>query len=137
MYSYLLKFVCLELWIFSAKVIVVIIGLALDAAFVQEGHFLGDILMRHPYRWDFETMIAAIYIVWGIFLWKASREPEKHSSLISFTIYANLFHGALMFVQALIRTHETTRLLGDTLHLFLPAAVLLVLGGYMKRKRRR
>ncbi len=134
-YSYILKFICLELWIFSAKVIIVIIGLILGASFVQEGHFLGEILMRHPYRWDFETMIATIYIFWGIFLWKASREPEKHQSIIQFTIYANIFHGLLMFVQALIRTQETARLLGDTMHLFIPAAVLWILGSYMRKKK--
>src|SRR3989344_4276319 len=113
-YFYLLRFVCLELWIFAAKVLLVIIGLSFNAPFIQEGHWLADILMRFPYRWDFETMIASIYMVWGTFLWKASREPEKNQSIIQFTIYANLLHGIVMLIQALLRTHETMRLLGDT-----------------------
>lgn len=135
LYSYLLKFICLELWIFAVKVLVVVIGLMFSASFVQEGHVISDILMRHPYRWDFETMIASIYIFWGIYLWKASKEPDKHQSIISFTIYANLFHGMVMFVQALIRTYETARLLGDMTHLFFPAFVALLLSRYIKKRK--
>ncbi len=134
-YTYLLRLISLELWIFSAKVLFVVIGLMLNASFVQEGHWLGDILMRHPYRWDFETMLASIYIPWGIFLWKASKEPEKHELLINFTIYANLLHGLVMLIQAFIRTHETARLLGDTAHLFIPVVVLLILKYYIKRNK--
>jgi len=132
--SYLLKFISLELWIFSAKVVLVMIGLIIGASFVQEGNVFADFLMRRPYRWDFETMIASIYIVWGYFLWKASQDPENHKSLIYFTIYANMMHGFVMIIQAMVRTKETARLLGDAMHLFLPAVLVLILILYKTRK---
>lgn len=73
-------------------------------------------------------MICAIYAVLGIFLIMASRNPEGHRSLISFTIWSSAAHAAVMAVQALSDSHEMGHLLGDVPALFLVAIVLGFLG---------
>jgi hypothetical protein len=45
-------------------------------------------------------MLMVIYIVWGVFLLRASRNPSAYGSFLDFTMWANLAHGVLMAVQA-------------------------------------
>jgi hypothetical protein len=45
-------------------------------------------------------MLMIIYIVWGVFLLRASRNPSAFGSFLDFTMWANLAHGVLMSVQA-------------------------------------
>jgi hypothetical protein len=69
-------------------------------------------------------MIAAIYVVLGVFLIRASRNPEEHQSLILFTIWSSLVHAVVMGAQALGNSHELGHLLGNVPALLLVAAVL-------------
>lgn len=73
-------------------------------------------------------MIAAIYFVLGVYLILAARDPAAHRSLISFTVWSSLAHGAVMALQALSDGAETGHLLGDVPALFLVAIVLGYLG---------
>ncbi|MDH3933016.1 MAG: hypothetical protein OET16_12410, partial [Chromatiales bacterium] len=57
----------------------------------------------------------------------ASRNPHKHTSLIWFTIWSSIVHGAIMLVQALRDSAERANLLGDVPALFVVAAVLWIL----------
>src|SRR3984893_3357341 len=41
-------------------------------------------------------MLMIIYIVWGVFLIRAARNPPAYLSFLSFTMWANLAHGVLM-----------------------------------------
>jgi hypothetical protein len=45
-------------------------------------------------------MLMIIYIVWGVFLIRAARNPQAYLSFLSFTMWANLAHGVLMAGQA-------------------------------------
>ncbi|MGP3919010.1 DUF6632 domain-containing protein [Nonomuraea sp. 10N515B] len=45
-------------------------------------------------------MLFTIYIVWGVFLLAAARNPLAHRSFLSFTMWANLAHALLMVAQA-------------------------------------
>jgi hypothetical protein len=45
-------------------------------------------------------MLLLIYVVWGVFLLRASGDPRTHRSFLDFTIWANLAHGLLMIGQA-------------------------------------
>jgi hypothetical protein len=45
-------------------------------------------------------MLMIIYIVWGVFLIRAARNPPAYSSFLRFTMWANLAHGVLMAGQA-------------------------------------
>ena len=91
------------LYIYGVVSIILFGGLFLltsfDAAVMQEGGALRfmrwDILSKHV-----ELMIETVYLVWGIFMLKAAREPLKNISFLNFTLWANLAHGLLMIPQA-------------------------------------
>lgn len=68
-------------------------------------------------------MISGIYVVLGIFLILAARDPSKNISLISFTIWSSIAHAAIMAVQAIYDGHELGHLAGDVPALLLVAAV--------------
>lgn len=70
-------------------------------------------------------MIISIYATLGIFLMLASRDPLKHRSLIWFTVWSSVAHGAVMAVQSFQGEHHMGHLMGDVPALF---AVALVLG---------
>jgi hypothetical protein len=46
-------------------------------------------------------MLFIIHIVWGVFFFLAARNPLGYVSFLNFTMWAYLFHGLLMAVQAL------------------------------------
>jgi hypothetical protein len=77
-----------------------------------------------PRQHEYEQMMVGIYATLGIFLLRASREPEAHLSLIWFTVWSSLVHGGIMAVQALADSAEHGHLPGDVAALFLVAAVL-------------
>jgi hypothetical protein len=72
-------------------------------------------------------MIIGVYATLGVFLIIASRNPYAHTSLIWFTVWSSVVHGAIMGVQALSDTAERGHLVGDAPALILVAAVLAVL----------
>ena len=78
-----------------------------------------------PGQYEYEQMILGVYATLGIFLLWASRKPEAHLSLIWFTVWSSLVHGAIMGVQAIVDHSERGHLLGDVPALFL---VVIVLG---------
>ena len=72
-------------------------------------------------------MIIGVYATLGVFLLIASRNPYAHKSLIWFTVWSSVVHGAIMGVQALTDTAERGHLVGDVPALILVAIVLAVL----------
>jgi hypothetical protein len=44
-------------------------------------------------------MLLLIYVVWGVFLLRAAKNPPAYSSFLDFTMWANLAHGLLMAAQ--------------------------------------
>lgn len=72
-------------------------------------------------------MIIGIYATLGVFLLIASRNPAAHASLIWFTVWSSVVHGAIMAVQSFDDGGERGHLLGDVPALFLVAIVLGVL----------
>lgn len=73
---------------------------------------------------EYLEMIVTIYATLGVFLWFAARNPEGHLSLISFTIWSSLTHGAVMGLQSLANPHHYGHLFGDVPALFIIAVVL-------------
>jgi hypothetical protein len=69
-------------------------------------------------------MISGVYLVLGIFLIVAARNPAENRSLISFTIWSSVVHTAIMAVQALNDSREHGHLVGDVPALLLVAFVL-------------
>jgi len=78
----------------------------------------------HSGRSEYLEMIIAIYATLGVFLMIAARSPNDHLSLISFTIWSSIVHGAVMAVQAVLNPQHLHHLYGDVLALFAIAAVL-------------
>jgi hypothetical protein len=57
----------------------------------------------------------------------ASRHPLAHRSLIWFTVWSSVVHGAIMAVQAIVYPEHVGHLWGDVPALFIVAAVLALL----------
>ncbi|MGB6205783.1 DUF6632 domain-containing protein [Mycobacterium sp.] len=75
-------------------------------------------------------MLMVIYIVWGVFLLRAARDPQSYTSFLSFTMWANLAHGLLMAVQAATEIqHYWSKFLTD-----IPFVLILALGIYLWRR---
>jgi hypothetical protein len=72
-------------------------------------------------------MIIGVYATLGVFLLIASRNPCAHKSLIWFTVWSSVVHGAIMGVQAVTDPAERGHLFGDVPALILVAIVLAVL----------
>jgi hypothetical protein len=76
---------------------------------------------------DYLQMILGIYATLGVFLVVASRNPLGHLSLIWFTVWSSVVHGAIMAAQSLTNSEHIGHLSGDVLALSLVAAVLALL----------
>jgi len=72
-------------------------------------------------------MILGVYATLGVFLILASRDPGQHRSLIAFTAWSSLVHGAIMGYQAMTDGAERGHLYGDVPVLIVVFIVLLVL----------
>jgi hypothetical protein len=72
-------------------------------------------------------MIVGIYATLGIFLLLASRDPPANSSIIWFTVWSSVVHGAIMTEQSFADPMETGHLIADVPALFIVAGVLGVL----------
>jgi FtsH-binding integral membrane protein len=81
----------------------------------------------HTGQSDYLQMILAIYATLGVFLIIASRDPRAHRSLIWFTVWSSVVHGAVMAVQAVVNPQHIGHLWGDVAALFLVAGVLAFL----------
>ena len=72
-------------------------------------------------------MIIGVYATLGVFLLVASRNPAEHKSLIWFTVWSSVVHGAIMAFQSFNDTGERGHLIADVPALFIVAIVLAVL----------
>lgn len=69
-------------------------------------------------------MILGIYATLGVFVFLSAREPMRHLSLISFTIWSSVVHGSIMALQSLAHPEHIGHLYGDVPALFVVAGVL-------------
>lgn len=72
-------------------------------------------------------MIIGVYATLGVFLILASRDPDANRSIIWFTIWSSVVHGAIMAVQALSDPMESGHLIADVPALIIIAVVLALL----------
>jgi hypothetical protein len=81
----------------------------------------------HTGHSDYLQMILGLYATLGVFLLIASRNPLEHLSLIWFTVWSSVVHGAIMAAQSVMNSGHMGHLWGDVLALFVVAAVLATL----------
>ncbi|WP_322094789.1 DUF6632 domain-containing protein [Paraburkholderia bannensis] len=81
----------------------------------------------HTGHSDYPLMIVGIYATLGVFLMRAARDPLAHLSLIWFTVWSSVVHGAIMAAQSFATPGHRGHLLGDVPALFIIAAVLAAL----------
>ena len=81
----------------------------------------------HTGRSEYLQMILAIYATLGVFLLLAARDPLAHRSLIWFTVWSSVVHGAVMAVQALVYPQHIGHLWGDVAALLVVAGALAFL----------
>ncbi len=70
----------------------------LNAPMLAPGGALAPLLRFQPYNAHYESMMAAIHIVWAVMLWRASTDPGQHRLFIDFTIWASAAHGLVMLI---------------------------------------
>jgi hypothetical protein len=99
--------------------------------------FIGGIyllMVVWPSGWTWHTghshyplMIVGVYATLGVFLILAARNPLENLSLIWFTVWSSIVHGAIMAFQSLQSPENHGHLWGDVPALFIVAAVLATL----------
>jgi hypothetical protein len=95
-----------------------------DLSFLKQGTFLGDALIRRPYQIDFELMFTALFLVWGIFLWKASSDLEQNRTFIHFSACALFTHGVVFVILGFTKPEILSHMLLDSVW-WLLAGILL------------
>ena len=70
----------------------------LNAPAIAPGGRFAPLLRFQPYNANYESMMAAVYIVLAIMLWRASNNPASHLLFIDFTIWANAAHALVMLI---------------------------------------
>ena len=75
----------------------------LKAPILAPGGTLAPLLRFQPYNASYESMLAAIHIVWAVMLWRASSDPPRHALFIDFSIWANAAHGLVMVIATPIQ----------------------------------
>jgi hypothetical protein len=95
----------------------------LNAPILALGGRLAPLLRFQPYNAYYESMMAAIHIVWAAMLWRASENPARHPLFIEFTIWANAAHGLVMLIATPIQKGAIMMVI-ESLPLLVIAAVL-------------
>jgi hypothetical protein len=96
----------------------------LNAPILAPGSRLAPLLRFQPYNPYYESMMAAIHIVWAVMLWRASEDPASHLLFIDFTIWANAAHGLVMLIATPLQKGPVMMVI-ESLPLLGIAAVLL------------
>ena len=94
-----------------------------NAAILAPGSTLAPLLRFQPYNAYYESMLAAIHIVWALMLWRAAGNPSQHVLFIDFTMWANAAHGVVMIIATPIQKGPVMMII-ESLPLLMIAAVL-------------
>jgi hypothetical protein len=95
----------------------------LNARILAPGSTLAPLLRFQPYNPYYESMLAAINIVWAIMLWRASDDPAQHLLFIDFTIWSNAAHGLVMVIATPLQKGPVMMVI-ESVPLLVVAAVL-------------
>lgn len=107
------------------RVVLVLVGIACLCIWPLTLFWPSGWVWHNGERSYYLEMIIAIYGTLGVFLIIASRDPLAHRSLILFTIWSSILHGAVMTIQAFESHHHLGHLWGDIPALFIMAFTLM------------
>jgi len=112
----------------SLRIVLILVA----AAFIVGLPLLMFVLWPSGWSWhsghsDYPLMIVGVYATLGVFLLIASRNPLAHLSLIQFTAWSSLVHGAIMAIQSFENAGNHGHLVGDVPALLIIGAVLVAL----------
>ena len=113
--------------LYLLRIALVLIGLT----FIFGIYLLG-IVWPSGWKWGhghshYLLMIIGVYATLGVFLLLASRNPEAYRSVIWFTVWSSVVHGAIMAFQSFNDPAERGHLIADVPALFIVAIVLAAL----------
>ena len=98
--------------------------IAMNSPVIAEGSLIASVFRFQPFNKPYEAMIASIYMAWGIILWMASANPDKHVAFIDFTALANGFHGIVMIIVTTVYKGEFYQIVLESAPWLLIAMVL-------------
>jgi hypothetical protein len=98
----------------------------IDAPIVQDGGAL-RFMRWEPLAKHIELMLEGVYFMWGVFFFRAARDPFRYLSFIDFTIWANIVHGLIMVPQSHVVPGFHYKLVTDVAYCLILSAGLLVL----------
>lgn len=101
----------------AAKIVVTVVGLLFLATTLR----WADILWHRTEAAYAEAMMFSLYVVLGVFLLMAARDPGRHRSLIGFAAWSSFAHAGTMAVQA-------TTDVSERMHLVLGVAMFTLVG---------
>jgi len=98
----------------------------------QRNSFLGEIFIREAQviSYQFELLFALLFLVWGTYIWKASKWPADHQFFIDFTIWASVVHILWMVIIAVLEPADATHLLRDAIVQAVPLGLVI----YFRKK---
>ena len=96
---------------------------AVDSPLMQEGGALAWLRWK-PFSKHVELMLEIVYLVWGVFMLRASANPRQYLSFIDFTAWANAAHGILMVIQTFVVANQWHKLYTDDLLTLILAGLL-------------
>lgn len=103
------------------------LALVLDLGIVGEGTFLEWFFFWQPRNVSYELMLIAMLGAWGVFLWRAARDPQEHRFFIDFSLLFLGLHALVMAYTALVVEGEVHHLITDVFLLAVAAGVFLAL----------
>lgn len=109
------------------QVVLVVVGLLFSALLYPLAVFFS----REPAL----AMMLSLYVMLGVFLLLAARNPSAHRSLIAFTAWSSFAHAAVMGTQAYRKIVERQELIGVTV-LIIIGIVLIALSPERKSNER-
>ena len=115
----------------ALQVVLVVLGLGTAVANIYP--LVTSLLALRPTGGTTAPMFYTILATLGVFLVLAARNPSAHRSLIAYTVWSSLAHGAVMALMAIQLPNKRGDLLVGVATALLPAVLLLVLARPLAR----
>ena len=124
-FKIVLKISAIFLWYFTPLFLLIVSDVG--SRIFQDGTFLGNLIVRHPYQWDYELMFAGFFLIWGIFVWKAAKNPEINLSFIKFTAWGFFAIVLTNILVGLFRTQDLAHLTTDSIPWFVLGLLIYIM----------